>query len=155
MFREEIKKSEIEKFDGTDFSFQKIQIEDYPYEKKLHFPLLREKPEDMSILNWNLHDRQILGVIQLTMLRSVAYNKTKEKKTTELMATLFEMYEKLPANNKMHLMKKLFNLKMAEGMSVTQHLNKFNNITNQFSFLKNDFDDEIQVLILLVLLLNS
>ena len=52
-------------------------------------------------------------------------------------------------------MKKLFNLKMAEGMPVIQHLNEFNIITNQLSFVEINFDNEIQTLILLVSLLNS
>ena len=34
------------------------------------------------------------------------------------MKALFGMYEKLSANNKVHMMKKLFNLKMAENALV-------------------------------------
>ena len=52
-------------------------------------------------------------------------------------------------------MKKLFNLKMAEGTPVTQHLNEFNTITNQLSSMEIDFDDEIMALILLASLHNS
>ena len=115
-----------------------MQIEDYLYGKKLHLPLLGEKPKDMSVSDWNLLDRQILSVIRLTLSRSIAHNVTKEKTTTELMTALSEMYEKPSANNKVHLMKKLFNLKMIEGMTVTQHLNEFNTITNQFSSVKID-----------------
>ena len=84
----------------------------------------------MLFRSWTLLDRQVLGVIRLTLSRSVAHNVTKEKTTKELMATLSGMYEKPSANNKVHLMKKLFNLKMAEGTHVTQHLNEFNTITN-------------------------
>ena len=36
--------SRIEKFEGTDFGFWKMKIEDYLYGKKLHLPLLGEKP---------------------------------------------------------------------------------------------------------------
>ena len=96
-----------------------------------------------------------MGVIRLTLSRSVAHNVTKEKTTAELMAALSEMYEKPSANNKVHLMKKLFNLKMAEGTPVTQHLNEFNTITNQLSSAEIDFDDEIRALILLASLPNS
>ena len=35
----ENKASRIEKFDGTDFGFWMMQIEDYCYGKKLHLPL--------------------------------------------------------------------------------------------------------------------
>ena len=37
-----------EKFDGTDFGYWKMQIEDYLYGKKLHLPLLGSKPDSME-----------------------------------------------------------------------------------------------------------
>ena len=43
----------------------------------------------------------------------------------------------------------LFNLKMAEGASVVDHINEFNVITTQLSSVEIDFDDEIKALILL------
>ena len=45
---------------------------------------------------------------------------------------------------------KKFNLKMRKGMSIITHLNEFNIITNQYSFVEIKFDNEIQALILLV-----
>ena len=65
------------------------------------------------------------------------------------------MYEKPSANNKVHLMKKLFNLKMAENALVAQHLNEFNTITNQLSSIEIDFDNEIRALIVLASLPNN
>ena len=100
-------------------------------------------------------DRQALGVIRLTLPRSVAHNVVKEKTTADLMKALSGMYEKPSTNNKVHLMKKLFNLKMAENASVAQYLNEFNTITNQLSSVEIDFDDEIHALIVLVSLPNS
>jgi hypothetical protein len=41
-----------------------------------------------------------------------------EKTLVGLMAALSSMYKKLSANNNVHLMKKLFNLKIAEETSV-------------------------------------
>ena len=67
----------------------------------------------------------LLGVIRLTLSRFVAHNVVKENNTVDLMKALSGMYEKLSANNKVHLMKKLFNLKMAENASVAQYLNEF------------------------------
>jgi hypothetical protein len=43
MIGEDGKTSGIKKFDGTEFGYWKVQIEDYLYGKKLHLPLLREK----------------------------------------------------------------------------------------------------------------
>ncbi len=57
------RKSPVEKFDGKDFAFWKMQIEDYLYMKKLHLPLQEEKPASMTKEEWELLDRQALGVV--------------------------------------------------------------------------------------------
>ena len=155
MVEEVGKMSRIENFDGTDFAYWRIQIEDYIYGRKLHLPLLGTKPEVMKAEEWALLNRQVLRVIKLTLSRSVAHNVVKEKTTTNLMKALSGMYENPSANNKVNLMKKLFNLKMVENASVAQHLNEFNTITNQLSFVEIDFDDEIHELIVLASLPNS
>ena len=77
-------------------------------------PLLGTKPESMKAEEWVLLDRQVLGVIRLTLSRSMAHNVVKEKTTVDLMKAFSGMYEKSSANNKVHLMKKLFNLKMTK-----------------------------------------
>jgi hypothetical protein len=71
------------------------------------------------------------------------------------MKALSGMYEKPSTNNKVQLMKKLFDLKMTEGAFVTQHLNNFNTITNQLLSVEIEFDDEIRALILLASLPSS
>ena len=63
------------------------------------------------------------------------------------MDALAKLYEKPSASNKVFLMKRLFNMKMSEGGSVTDHLNEFNTVTNQLSYLKVDFYYEIQALL--------
>ena len=83
------------------------------------------------------------------MSRSIAHNVVKEKTTTNLMQALSGMYQKTSTNNKVHPIKKMFNLKMAENASVAQHLNEFYTITNQLSSVEIDFDDEICALIVL------
>ena len=98
--------------------YWRMQIEDYFYEKKLHLPLLGTKLETMKDEDWNLLDRQVLGVIRLTLSRSVAHNIVKEKTIVDLMKALSSMYEKSSANNKVYLIKKLFNLKKVEGIPV-------------------------------------
>ena len=118
MAEEAGKASGIEKFDSTDFAYWRMQIEDYLYERQLHLPLLGTKPEAMKAEEWALLDKQVLGVIRLILSRFVAHNVVKENTTTNLMKVLFGMYEKPSANNKVYLMKKLFNLKMAENASV-------------------------------------
>ena len=48
MAKEAGKVSGIEKFDGTDFTYWRMQIEDYLYGRKLHLPFLGTKPETMK-----------------------------------------------------------------------------------------------------------
>jgi hypothetical protein len=155
MAGEKVKAIGIEKFDDTDFAYWKMQIEDILYGKELHQPFLGEQPDDMDDSKWALLDHKALAVVRLSLSKSVAHNIVKEKTTAGLMAVLSSMYEKLSANNKVQLMKKLFNLKMADGASVAHHLNEFNTITNQLSSVEIDFDDEIRVLIVLASLPNS
>ena len=93
-------KVRIEKFDGKDFRFWKMQIEDYLYQKKLHEPLSGKKPEKMKQTDWDLLDRQTLRVVRLTLARNVAFNIVKEKITTDLMKALSNMCEKPSAPNK-------------------------------------------------------
>jgi len=45
---DEIKAARIEKFDGTNFGYWKMQIEDYLYGKKLYLLLLGSKPKNMQ-----------------------------------------------------------------------------------------------------------
>ncbi|KAJ0078355.1 hypothetical protein Patl1_36722 [Pistacia atlantica] len=113
-----------------------MQIEDHLYGKKLHLPLLGEKPKKMLDEDWALLDRQ-------------------ETTTTALMKILSDMCEKPFANNKVHLMKKKINLKMREGAFMTEHMNDFNTLINQLSFVKIDFDEEVHALIFLASLPNS
>ena len=69
-----------------------MQIEDYLYGKKLHLPLLGEKPPTMKDNEWTLLDRQVLGVIILTLSRYVAHNVVKEKTMADLIKALSGMY---------------------------------------------------------------
>ena len=135
MAEEAGKASGIEKFDGTDFAYWRMQIEDYLYGRKLHLPLLRTKPETMKAEEWALLDRQVLGVIKLTLFRFVAHNVVKEKTTADLMKALSGMYEKPSTNNKVHLMKKQFNLKMAEKAGKSSRIEKFDG--TDFAYWKN------------------
>ena len=48
MTGEDEKTSGIEKFDGTEFGYWNMQIEDYLYEKKLHLPFLGKKPDKIE-----------------------------------------------------------------------------------------------------------
>lgn len=56
MFGEKMKDG-IKKFYDIGFGYWEMQIDDYFYEKRLHFPLLCKKSETMDNYEWNLLDR--------------------------------------------------------------------------------------------------
>ncbi|KAL6562175.1 hypothetical protein OROGR_003182 [Orobanche gracilis] len=74
-------KVKIDKFEGHDFGFWRMQIEDYLYQKGLHEPLTGQKPEKMAEAEWTLLDRKALGIVRLSLARNVAYNIVNEKTT--------------------------------------------------------------------------
>ncbi|GJW38424.1 retrovirus-related pol polyprotein from transposon TNT 1-94 [Tanacetum coccineum] len=120
----EVGKIKIDKFDGHDFRFWKMQIKDYLYQKKLHEPLAEAKPIGMKAEDWTLLDRQALGVVRLSLARNVAYNVVNEKATYSLIKALSNMYEKPIASNKVFLIRQLMSVDIK-------------------------FDDEVQALLLL------
>ena len=73
-------------------------------------------------------------MIRLTLAKNVAFNIVFEKPSTA---------------NKVYLMRRLFNLKMGEGIFVTDHINEFNTILAQLESVQIKFEDEVKALILL------
>nr|KYP38680.1 hypothetical protein KK1_040074 [Cajanus cajan] len=57
----------------------------------------------MSQKDLNLLDRQVLGVVRLTLAKNVAYNIVNEKMTYGLIKALSNMYEKPSASNKVFI----------------------------------------------------
>ena len=79
----------------------------------------------------------------------------KIKKIEGVMSALGNLYKKPSASNKVFLMKYLFNMKMSECGSIADHLNEFNTLTGQLSFVNVNFDDEVRALLILCSLLES
>ncbi|GJZ54459.1 hypothetical protein Tco_0609344 [Tanacetum coccineum] len=126
-------KIKIDKFDGHDFRFWKMQIKDYLYQKKLHGPLVEAKPTSMKAEDWTLLDRQALGAVMLSLAKNIAYNVVNEKTTYDLFKALSNMYEKPSASNKVFLIRQLVNTMMKEGASIVDHVNEFNSILSSWS----------------------
>nr|GEX28534.1 retrovirus-related Pol polyprotein from transposon TNT 1-94 [Tanacetum cinerariifolium] len=77
-------KIKIDKFDGHDFGFWKMQIEDYLYQKKLHQPLMKERA---SIAD---HVNEFISI--LSRLMSVDINFNYEVKALLLLSLLPESW---------------------------------------------------------------
>ena len=117
----------VEKFNGQNYQLWKMQMEDYLYQRDLYLTLSRKskKPTSMTNTEWDILDRKALGTIWLCLAALIAFNISKETTTQGLMSALAKLYEKPSPSNKVFLMKRLYNMKMLEGGSVTDHLNVF------------------------------
>jgi hypothetical protein len=144
----------VEKFNGTNFSFWKMQMEDYLYQEDLYLPL-SEKPKAMKDEEWKLLDRKALGVIRRSLSKSVVFKIMNEDTVASLMTALSDMYEQPSVENKVHLIKKLFYLKMHENGNFKEHLNAFNETTYQLNAIDIKFDDEVQAILILSLMPES
>ncbi|VFQ77094.1 unnamed protein product [Cuscuta campestris] len=141
-------KFRIEKFDGIDFSWWKMQIEDLMFHKDLDV-VLGDKPEKMSDADWAGLDRKAMSVIRLSLTKNVAFNILKEKTAKRIMDALSNMYEKPSAANKVFLIRELVNTRKKNDTSVTEHINKLNSILARLLSVGIKFDDEDQALLLL------
>jgi hypothetical protein len=82
------------------------------FQNDLFLPLggIEKKLTAMKDEEWEVLDRKALGMIQLILETSVAFNISKENTTKELMDALAKLYEKPSSPNKVFLMKRLFNM---------------------------------------------
>ncbi|KAD6454466.1 hypothetical protein E3N88_09172 [Mikania micrantha] len=104
----------IEKFNGSDFGWWKMQVEALLCQKDLDVAL-GDKPEKMDQADWELKDKKARAVITLALTKSVAFNIMKETTASGMMNALSNMYEKPSAANKVFLIRELVNTKMMEG----------------------------------------
>ena len=104
---------------------------------------------------WNKLDRKAIATIRQYLAKNVYFNVFGEKTAEGLWKKLHDLYEKNMASNKVFLVKKLYNLKRKEGASIAEHLNAFNIITNQLSFVKIILDDEIRAILLMCFRVDS
>ncbi|KAK3017333.1 hypothetical protein RJ639_005486 [Escallonia herrerae] len=70
-------KGKIEKFNGMNFQWWKMQVEDYLYQKDLYLPLVGEKPEAMNAMS----NSTISGTLTLNDVVSSVMNDEIRRKT--------------------------------------------------------------------------
>uniref|UniRef100_A0A251S4W8 Putative zinc finger, CCHC-type, Tubby C-terminal-like domain protein n=1 Tax=Helianthus annuus TaxID=4232 RepID=A0A251S4W8_HELAN len=144
-------KFRIEKFNGTDFAWWRMQIEALLGECDLDV-VLEEKPAGMDKAAeaiWNSKDKKARGKITLALTRSVAFNIMKETTARDMLEALSNMYEKPSAGNRVFLMRELFNMRMNEGSSVADHINEVNSILSRLATVGMKLDDDTQAVVLL------
>ena len=77
------------------------------------------KPEDMKDDDWNELDVLSKSTIRLHLAESVYFTVVNEKTMHEMWIKLCATYEKETGSNKVYLMKRLFELQLKDGGSIT------------------------------------
>ncbi|KAK2983104.1 hypothetical protein RJ640_013635 [Escallonia rubra] len=81
-------KGKIEKLNGMNFQWWKMQVEDCLYQKDLYLQLVGEKPEAMNANEWAILYKKALATVRLSLTPQVAFNIFKEKTTATVMKAL-------------------------------------------------------------------
>ncbi|KAJ0496010.1 putative RNA-directed DNA polymerase [Helianthus annuus] len=140
-------KVRIEKFDGKNFGWWKMQIKNLLIQKDLDATL--EPPPTPVTDKCTTIDKKAMSTIRLTLSMNVGYNISEKTSTRGIIEALSNMYEKLfPANN-VFLIRELANTRMKEGSSVIEHINFFNSHLSRLNSVKFKIHDKLQAYLLL------
>ena len=113
------------------------------------------KPMGVTDEEWKKLDQKAKSTIQLCVSNLVLLNILGEATAKALWDKLGTLYQSKSLVNKLFLRKKLYNLRMKDGDSVTEHLNVFNSVVSQLSSIDIKISDEDKCISLLCSLPNS
>eukprot|EP00253_Pinus_taeda_P033001 PITA_33001 len=149
-------KIEIKKFNGQSFELWKLKM-DYLLVDKDQWIAVDPgtKPTRVSDEEWKKLDQKAKSTIRLCVSDSVLLNVSEEATAKALWDKLRTLYQSKSLVNKLFLEKKLYNLRMKDGDSVTEHLNAFNIVVSQLSSVDIKISDEDKCISLLCSLLDS
>eukprot|EP00253_Pinus_taeda_P009271 PITA_09271 len=113
------------------------------------------KPTGVSDQEWKKLDQRAKSTIRLCVSDSALLNVSGEATTKALCDKLGTLYQSKSLVNKLFLQKKLYNLRMKDGDSVTEHLNTFNTLVTQLASVDIKISDEDKCISLLCSLRDS
>ena len=116
---------------------------------------LGTKPTGVSDEECKMLDQKEKNTIELRVSYSVLLNVLGEAIMKALWDKLGTLYQSKSLVNKLFLQKKLYNLRMKDGDSVTKHLNAFNIVVSQLSSVDIKISDEDKCISLLCSLPDS
>jgi len=148
-------KIEIKKFNGQSFELWKLKMEDLLVDKDQWIMVdLGTKPSGVSDEEWKKLDRRAKSIIRLCVSDLVLLNVSREATTKALWDKLGTLYQSKSLVNKLFLWKKLYNLRMKDGDSMTEHLNTFNTMVSQLASVDIKISEEYKCISLLCSLLD-
>eukprot|EP00253_Pinus_taeda_P003121 PITA_03121 len=125
-------KIEIQKFNGQSFELWKLKMEDLLVDKDQWIAVdPGTKTTGVTDEEWKKLDRKAKSTIRLCVSDLVLLNVSGEATTKALWDKLGTLYQSKSLVNKLFLWKKLYNLRMKDGDSMTKHMNAFNTVFDE------------------------
>ena len=110
---------------------------------------MEKKIELMNVMNWKDLEMRAASTIKMCLASEVMYHVMDEESPAGIWLKLESQYMSKSLTNKILLKKKLYGIKVAEGLVQDQHINVFNNIISDLNRVDVKCEEEDMALILL------
>eukprot|EP00253_Pinus_taeda_P009407 PITA_09407 len=122
-------KIEIDKFNGQSFELWKLKMEDILVDKD-QWIVVDPGTKSMGVFDeeWKNLDQKAKSIIRLCISDSVLLNVSGEATAKALWDKLGTLYQSKSLVNKLFLQKNMYNMRIKDGDSVTEHLSAFNTV---------------------------
>ncbi|VFQ74232.1 unnamed protein product [Cuscuta campestris] len=130
-------------------------IQDYLVQQGLDLALRDEKPSDMKESEWSTIQKKAVSIIRLALSPQIKVTVLKETSPKKLWETLESKFASKTLTNRLMMRMDLYSLKMEEGGSIIDHINKFNEQVSRLLNAVETIKDEEQGLLLLASLPKS
>ena len=111
--------------------------------------LRAKKPKGMDDLNWEELQQWATRTIWLCLVDEIMYQVMDIKSPGEVWQKLESWYMSKSLTYKLYIKKRLYGLKMQEGLNLAQHVNIFNQIITYLIRVDVKIEDEDKAIILL------
>ena len=100
---------------------------------------------------WTKLDKIVHATIRIHLSESVYFTMQLCSTAFQIWKTLLDTYEKKVTTTKIHMIRRLYNLRMNESDSVHAHLNEYESLRSQILTQGMTIKDELNVMLLTIL----
>ena len=117
----------IVKFDAFgNFKLWQRRVKDMLVQQGLVKAFSGKQPKAMNVMEWKDSEMRAVSTISMCLVDEMMYDVMDEESLTAIWLKLENRYMSKSLTNKLLLKKKLYGLKMVEGLTLYQHINVFN-----------------------------
>ncbi|KAH9754792.1 Integrase catalytic domain-containing protein [Citrus sinensis] len=142
-------KIDVEKFDGKiNFGMWRREVMDVLIQIDLDV-VLKNKRHLYDEEIWDRMNEKAYGQIRSCLTKEVNYLVKDEECTMTLWCTLEEKYLVKSPENRLHAMSQVYDFRMKPGVSMHDHVSRFEKLVADLKNLDEDIKDEVKTMILL------